>query len=85
MPAIKNISLLELLTLLADLLEQAQEEALILKTPDGKEFMLAALDDFAHEVELTRQNPALMALLDQRGQERTTVKLSDLKVQLGLD
>lgn len=85
MPAIKNISLLELLTLLADLLEQAQEEALILKTPDGKEFVLVALDDFAHEVELTRQNPALMALLDQRGQEKTTVKLSALKAQLGLD
>ncbi|MFZ4678383.1 MAG: hypothetical protein ACOYM4_22285 [Nodosilinea sp.] len=81
----KTIPLLDLLAPLADLLEQAQEEALILKTPDGKEFVLAVLDDFAHEVELTRQNPALMALLDQRGQEETTVKLSDLKVQFGLD
>lgn len=68
-----------------DLLEQAQEEFLILQTPDGKEFILAALDDVAPEVELTRQNSAMIALLDRRGQERTTVKLSDLKVQLGLD
>jgi hypothetical protein len=81
----KTIPLLDLLAPLADLLEQAQEEALILKTPDGKEFVLAALDDFAHEVELTQQNPALMALLDQRGQEKTTVKLSELKAQLGLN
>jgi len=81
----KTVSLLDLLAPLADLLEQAQEEALILRTPDGKEFVLAALDDFAHEVELTRQNPALMALLDQRGQEKSTVKLSTLKAQLGLD
>jgi hypothetical protein len=81
----KTILLLDLLAPLADLLEQAQEEALILKTPDGKEFVLAALDDFAHEVELTRQNPALMALLDQRGQEETTVKLSDLTVRLCLE
>lgn len=81
----KTVSLLDLLAPLADLLEQAQEEALILKTPDGKEFVLAALDDFAHEVDLTRQNPALMALLDQRGQEKSTVKLSTLKAQLGLD
>ncbi len=81
----KTIPLLDLLAPLADLLEQAQEEALILQTPDGKEFVLAALDDCAHEVELTRQNPALMTLLDQRGQEKTTVKLSDLKAQLGLN
>ncbi|NMF86031.1 hypothetical protein [Nodosilinea sp. P-1105] len=81
----KTVSLLDLLVPLAELLEQAQEEALILKTPDGKEFVLAALDDFAHEVELTRQNPALMALLDRRGQEESTVKLSSLKAQLGLE
>jgi hypothetical protein len=60
----KTIPLIDLLAPLADLLEQAQEEALILQTPDGKEFVLAALDDFTHEVELTRQNAALMTLLD---------------------
>jgi hypothetical protein len=81
----KTVPLIDLLAPLADLLEQAQEEALILQTPDGKEFVLAALDDFAHEIELTQQNPALMALLDQRGKAATTTKLSDLKVQLGLD
>lgn len=81
----KTIPLPDLLAPLADLLEQAQEEALILKTPDGKEFVLAALDDFAHEVELTRQNPALMTLLDQRGQEESIVKLSSLKSQFGLE
>jgi hypothetical protein len=81
----KTVSLLDLLAPLSELLEQAQEEALILQTPDGKEFILAALDDFAHEVELTRQNPALMALLDRRGREESTVKLSNLKIQLGLD
>ncbi|NJL46322.1 MAG: hypothetical protein HC929_00915 [Leptolyngbyaceae cyanobacterium SM2_5_2] len=81
----KTVPLIDVLAPLADLLEQAQEEALILQTPDGKEFILAALDDFAHEVELTRQNPALMALLDRRGHEESIVKLSSLKAQLGLD
>jgi hypothetical protein len=81
----KTIPLLDLLPPLADLLEQAQEEALILQTPDGKEFVLAALDDFAHEVEPTRQHPDLMTLLDQRGQEESIIKLSNLKTQLGLD
>ncbi|WOD40807.1 hypothetical protein [Nodosilinea sp. E11] len=81
----KTVSLLDVLAPLAELLEQAQEEALILQTPDGKEFVLAALNNFAHEVELTRQNPALMALLDRHGQEESTVKLLSLKAQLGLD
>lgn len=81
----KTVPLSDLFAPLAELLQQAQKEALILQTPDGKEFVLAALDDFAQEVELTRQNPALMTLLDQRGQEKSTVKLSTLKAQLGLD
>jgi hypothetical protein len=81
----KTVSLIDLLAPLSELLEQAQEEALILQTPDGKEFVLAALDDFAHEVELTRQNPALMTLLDRRGQEKSMINLSNLKIQLDLE
>lgn len=69
---------------LATLLQQAEDEALILQTSDGREFVLAQVDTFAREIELTRQNPALMALLDQRGHSEPTVKLSQLKAQLDL-
>lgn len=39
----------------------------ILKSFDGHEFILTEIDDFDHEIELTRQNKALMCLLDRRG------------------
>ena len=38
------------------LLKQALEENLILKTEDGHEFVLAEIEDFDREIELTRQN-----------------------------
>jgi hypothetical protein len=66
------------------LLEQARQESLILQAPDGSEFILEELDDFDKEIELTRQNKELMALLDQRGQEKAIVSHEELKKMLGL-
>lgn len=66
------------------LLEQAVEGHLILRTADGREFLLAELDDFGHEVERTRRNQELMQLLDERGKEPATVSMSALKDRLGI-
>jgi hypothetical protein len=67
-----------------ELLKQAQCENLILRSPDGSEFILAEIDDFNREIELTRGNKRLMALLNQRGRQSKTIPLQEAKFQLGL-
>ena len=67
------------------LLKKAQKGALILGSPEGQEFILAEVDDFDREIELTRQNKALMKFLDSRGKQTATIKASEMKKQLGLD
>jgi hypothetical protein len=67
------------------LLNKAQRGGLILRSPKGQEFILAEIDDFNREIELTRHNKALMKLLDARGKQTKTFKASDAKKQLGLD
>jgi hypothetical protein len=66
------------------LLAQAVQENLILQTEDGREFLLAEIDDFDREVYLTRQNIDLMTLLGKRHAERATVSLAEARAQLGL-
>ena len=67
------------------LLEQARRQNLILRSTEGREFILAEVDDFDREIELTRQNGELMALLDQRARQAKTLSLDEAKTQLGLD
>jgi len=67
------------------LLKKAQRGGLILRSPEGQEFILAEIDDFNREIELTRQNKALMKLLDVRGKQTKTVRSSEMRKQLGLD
>lgn len=64
-----------------ELLEQALQESLILRTVDGHEFILAEIDDFDHEIELTRQNEDLMRLLDVRGREKAGISLAEAKAR----
>ncbi|MBI5652000.1 MAG: hypothetical protein HZC40_16410 [Chloroflexi bacterium] len=66
------------------LLRRAKRGGLILRSPDGYEFILAEIDDFDREIELTRQNKKLMKLLDERGQQSKTLKAAVVRAQLGL-
>jgi len=68
-----------------ELLKQARRQNLIIRSPEGHEFILAEVDDFNREIELTRQNKRLMELLDRRGRQTRTVPLSEAKTRLGLD
>ena len=54
---------------ITSLLKKAQRGGLILRSPEGQEFILAEIDDFNREIELTRQNKALMKFLDARGKQ----------------
>ena len=67
------------------LLKEAQKGGLILRSSDGHEFILAEIDDFNREIELTRQNQELMKLLDERGKQTKTFKAAEVKRQLGLE
>jgi len=66
------------------LLRRARRENLIVRSPDGREFVVAEVDDFNREIELTRQNKKLMKFLDLRAKQSNTVPLEEVKVQLGL-
>ena len=48
---------------LAELLQLAREDNVVLRAADGKEFLLAEMDDFSQEVALVREQPELMAFL----------------------
>lgn len=67
-----------------NLLKQARRENLIVRTPDGCEFIVAEIDDFNREIELTRQNKELMKVLEGRAKHTSTISLEDAKVQLEL-
>ena len=69
---------------LRDLLELADEESLLLKTPDGREFILSEVDDLSHEIEQIRNNPELLAFLAERSREKETFSLDEVKRKLGL-
>jgi hypothetical protein len=66
------------------LLKQARRENLIIKAPDGDEFILAEISDFDREIELTRHNKKLMKFLENRARQTKTVPLAEVKAQLGL-
>ena len=66
------------------LLKRASEENLILRAPDGREFIVAELDDFDRELELQRQNKEFMRFLDERGREKATISAEEARRSLGL-
>lgn len=66
------------------LLERASEGNLILRAPDGREFILAEIDDFNREIELTRKNKALMKLLASRSKPKRRIPLAQVRKELGI-
>ncbi len=70
---------------LNELLDLAGQENLILRTPDGREFVLAEVDDFEREVALVRQQPELMAFLQERSRRDRTYSAEEVRQALGLD
>ena len=67
-----------------ELLELASDENVIIRTPEGREFVLAEIDDFDRELELVRQNEDLMEFLRLRSAEQKTLTLSEVREKLDL-
>ncbi len=65
-------------------LDQARNEDILVRAPDGREFVVTAIDDFDGELARTRRNTEFMALLDERARQSRTVPMDYVKRQLGL-
>ena len=80
----KTVSLSNPTNELTALLDQANDEDVVVRLADGREFLLSAVDDFDIEIAQTRQNEKLMALLEERAQQTRTVPLDEVKRRLGI-
>jgi hypothetical protein len=69
---------------LAALLEEANDEDVIVRLADGREFLLSAVDEFDIEIAQTRQNEKLMALLEKRARDTRTIPIDEVKRRLGI-
>lgn len=49
-----------------------------------KKFVLAEIDDFNREIDLTRQNRELMNFLEERSKETKTFTINQVKQQLNI-
>jgi len=74
-----------------DILQLAERDHLVVRTPDGKAFLITEVDDaedadedFALEVALTRGNKALRELLRERSREPGRYTLEQVRQELGL-
>jgi hypothetical protein len=66
------------------LLDLARQEDLLVRSADGREFMLVAVVEFDLEIVRTRQNQKLLAFLETRAKQTATISLDEVKHQLGL-
>jgi hypothetical protein len=80
----KTIELSDSSPELTSLLGQASDEDLVVKLPDGRQFIVVAIDDFDDEIARTRANPKIMALLDARAKSTATLSLDEARHRLGL-
>ena len=70
------------------LLELAKQDDVVMRTPEGEEFMLCVVDDFEHEIAQQRRNKKLMAFLDERFRQARAqpgIPLAQVRKQLGLN
>jgi hypothetical protein len=75
----KTIDLTTNTSNLNEILALAVEETIIIKTADGKEFLLAEIDDFSQEIELVSQNEELMNFLKERSQDTKRYNLNQVR------
>src|SRR5205085_3557051 len=79
----KAIDLVSRRPTLDALLRMARKENLVLRTGQGREFVLAELDESDRELALMRQNKQLMRLLASRSKEKGRHTLEQVRRRLG--
>ena len=70
----------------SELLDLAEDETVLVTTSDGREFIVAEIDDFDEEIEAASQSRELITLLEERSKEKARggYSLEDVKKRLGL-
>jgi hypothetical protein len=81
----KTVDLTTQLATLEEVLSLADQENVVLRTKEGREYVVAELDDFDRELELVRQNEELMELLARRSKDEPTFSLDEVRRELGLE
>jgi len=67
---------------LREVLELAGEDHVLLRTSEGRQYVLAEIDDFAEEVAKVRNNKAIMQMLGKRSKETAQFTLSHVREKL---
>jgi hypothetical protein len=72
---------------LSELLDLAEDETVVVTTSDGREFIVAEIDDFDEEIEALSRNREFMEFLEERSKEKAKggYSLEEVKKRLGLD
>jgi len=81
----KTIEIEQAAITLSELLRLASEDNVVLRAADGKEFLLAQMDDFPQEVALVREQPELMAFLQEPSRSSQRLSMSEVRAKLGLE
>ena len=68
-----------------ELLRLASEGNLIVRAADGREFLLAEVDDIDQEIALINRNPDLLEFLKERSKPSKTFTRDQLRETLGLN
>ena len=69
---------------LNEILELAARENVVVKAKDGREYVVAELDDLDEEITLVRQNKELTDFLTERSQDQERFTVDQAKARLGL-
>jgi hypothetical protein len=70
---------------LSEVLELAGEGNVILRTAEGREFVVAEIDDFEEEIAAQMRNPELVRLLEERSKEPAKYTLDEVRARLQAD
>ena len=67
---------------LREVLRLAAEDNVLLRTSEGRQYVLAEIDDFAEEVARVRNNAPIMELLNTRSKEPAHLSLNQVREKL---
>lgn len=80
----RTIELSQSTLTISELLELAENDTVIIKKADGREFVLSVVDDFAAEVQALQENQEFMDFLARRSQSDQRVSLEEARKRLGI-
>jgi hypothetical protein len=81
----KTIALDESQVTALHLLRSADDEPVLVSTPNGQRYLISHADDLQTEVELLRNNQRFMSFLDDAKQDQTRYSIEEVRQMLNTD